>query len=498
MCVCRQTIAAMCSTQMPTCMYVCIAIYLCAIGRTRAYSNVLEYFERNDAMFIEETFMELASIQSQTNVSDNPSRPSSAGQVEVLHRIESILRDEIGGIYDIEYKADVLIATIEGEGSAEGSVGFVSHVDVTADFGIGAQVRPLVWHGYDGAMLRLPMNNVTLDPTVLPHLAGAMGETLITSSGDSVLGADDKAGVVIMLDLARRLLCRRNEPVFQWRKQNRTKVVLYFVPDGEAVGIHTAHLHHSPLIVNNIFRQDCRAVYIVDGGEPGDVRYETMNTIMVTLDIEGFNMHTAFAKGTDGHGKLYNRTMVNALTYASRLVASVAEYGISPEDVDGRQGFVHFIDVSGSVERAQVLAWVRAFEEEEIYSFLDLLDSHCQTAQLVDDKSKNSNLPKCTMEINPVSFNIRQWFDKHGWLPVNLAEKAMYAGGIPPISTPVRGNTDASFITKYFNLPTVHVYSAWHASHGPMEWTSVQGMSRMSFVLEQLIHLWSGVLDQAS
>jgi tripeptide aminopeptidase len=451
--------------------------------RTLAYSTNLETtVERNIddyALFIEETFVDLARIQSQTDTSGRRKRPSSPGQVEVLRRIESILRDEIGGIYDIEYKADVLIATIEGEGSAEGySIGFMSHVDVTSDFGTGAEVKPIVWQGgYGGEILRLPINNVTLDPSIVPHLADSRGETLITASGDSALGADDKAGVVIMLALARRVVCSNNGPMFPWEQVNRPKIVLYFVPDGESVGIGTAYSYHSPSIVDTIFHKDCRAVYVVDGGEPGDVRYETMTTIIAKLDIEGFSMHTGFAKGTDGHGKLYNRTMVNALLYASRLVAAIAGMGISPEDVDGRHGFIHFFDVSGNVERAQIQAWVRAFEDDEVNRYLDLLDSHCQTISMAGGSKKSTSVPKCTMKKDNISFNTRQWFDKNGWLPVNLAEKAMNLGGIPPVSTPVRGNTDASFITKYFNLPAVHLYSAWHASHGPMEWTSVQKMS---------------------
>eukprot|EP00890_Picochlorum_soloecismus_P003569 jgi/Picsp_1/4212/NSC_01721-R1_peptidase t len=132
-----------------------------------------------------------------------------------------------------------------------------------------------------------------------------------------------------------------------------------------------------------------------------------------------------------------------------QCIASVAEKGISPEGVDGRQGLIRFINVSGSVERAKIQAWVRAFEDEEMNRFLDLLDSHRQTVHLADDRSKNSILPKCTMEIDTASFNTRQWFDENGWLPVNLAGKAMYVGGIPPwgslnscstggVSTPVR------------------------------------------------------------
>jgi len=128
-------------------VYCCIAFTVYSI-RTLAHPTNLESFERNidDAdLFIEETFVDLVSIQSQTATSGSRNRPSSAGQVEVLRRVESILRDGIGGIYDIEYKADMLVATIDGEGAAEGSIGFLSHVDVTADFGLGATGWLVVW-----------------------------------------------------------------------------------------------------------------------------------------------------------------------------------------------------------------------------------------------------------------------------------------------------------------------------------------------------------------
>lgn len=441
--------------------------------------------------FLLDTFVELASIDSYANVSQKSVRPSSQGQMDVLQRIEHILQG-LGGIYDIEYKADILIATIAGDSDDNGAVAFMSHVDVTSDFHVGTKVKPLVWPEYDGGILHLPLNNVTLDPNILPHLADAKGDTIITGSGDSVLGADDKAGVVIMLALARDLLCQDISLSFPPRRRQK-KTILYFVPDGEIVGFGTAHRHYHPDVLQGIFPRDCQAVYILDAGDPGDVRWETMSTYIVTIIIDGYDMHTSFAKGTEGHGKLYERKMVNALSHASKLIADVTDMGLSPENVDGRAGFIHFFDVAATVRKAEIKAWIRAFEHEEVDTYVSLLAKLCKNMNLEGDTKAHSSPLGCSMYLDHISRNIAKRFENSGWLPVQMAEQAMYMEGMSPVSTPIRGNTDASFIDRYYDVPVLHLYSAWHGSHGPMEWVSVQELNRMVSMLHRLLQMWTEV-----
>ncbi len=289
-----------------------------------------------------------------------------------------------------------------------------------------------------------------------PTLAQKIGHDIITGSGSTLLGADDKAGVAIIMTLARHLLAHPEIPHGELR--------LCFTPDEEiGTGIRDIDL--------GLLKADF--AYTLDGGNVGEIVYETFSADKAVVTVTGVSTHPGAAKGK----------LVNALTYAATIVDTLPHNTRTPETTDGREGFIHLYGMEGTAAQATLSFILRDFELEGLAAHGALLRSVCDAIQLTE--------PRCLIEctITPQYRNMRYWLEQD-MRPVKLAEEAMRELGITPINTPVRGGTDGSQLTE-MGVPTPNLFTGMQAIHSPLEWVSAQDMEQGVQVCLRLVELWA-------
>ena len=225
-----------------------------------------------------------------------------------------------------------LPATVDGDAP---SVGLLAHMDVSPD-APGAGVEPIVHTVYDGGVIELPRGGTVLDPADMPGLTSRVGHDIVTSSGDTLLGADDKAGVAEIMAAVAHLAAHPDLP--------RPTLRIGFTPD-EEVG--------QGAVLFDIERFGAACAYTLDGSEPGELQDETFNAAEVELTIHGVDAHTGWATGT----------LVNAARLAAQVVAALPSDTLTPETTEGREGFIHPYLVDATATRAEVRAIARDFEE---------------------------------------------------------------------------------------------------------------------------------------
>ena len=404
---------------------------------------------------LEERFIRYARIDT-TSDEASPTTPSTERQLDLLRLLVEEL-SEIGAqdVRLTDYGA--VLATIPSVvANAAPTVAFLAHVDTSPAFS-GANVEPIVHRNYDGGEITLPGGeNVVLSPERFPYLAAKAGDDVVTASGTTLLGADDKAGVAIIMTFARHLLANPDLP--------HGPIRVCFTPDEEiGRGVHPdlpADLHAD-------------VAYTLDGAELGEIVYETFSADKAVVTIEGVSAHPGQAKDI----------LVNALHLAAKIVMTLPHVTLTPETTSGRQGFIHLYQMSGNAAHAELHFILRDFERDALQAHGDLLRQVCATVQATEPRAR------IACEITPQYRNMRYWLEDD-MRPVELAREACRHLGIEPHSPPTRGGTDGSRLTE-LGVPTPNLFTGMQNFHGPLEWVSVQDMARATATCIALAQLWA-------
>jgi tripeptide aminopeptidase len=331
----------------------------------------------------------------------------------------------------------------------------LAHVDTTPQFS-GTGVKPIVHHNYDGSDIVLPDDTaIVLSPKQYPYLASKVGDDIVTASGSTLLGADDKAGVAIVMAVARHLLANQS--------LKHGAIRIGFTPDEEiGRGVH----RNLP--------QDLGAdvAYTLDGAELGEIVYETFSADKADVHIQGVSIHPGQAKDK----------MVNALHLAAKIIDTLPHATLTPETTSGREGFIHVYQMTGSSAEADVHFILRDFELAGLRDRGELIKQVCAAVQATEPRAR------ITCSTTQQYRNMRYWLE-HDMRPVNLAREAFRQVGIEPFSSPIRGGTDGSRLTE-MGVPTPNLFTGMQNIHGPHEWVSVQDMSRAVEGCIKLAELW--------
>lgn len=404
---------------------------------------------------LEERFIRYARIDTQADESSATS-PSTEKQYDLLRLLVEEL-NEIGAqdVTLTDYGA--VLATIPATVTTQvPTIAFLAHVDTSPAFS-GTGVKPIVHRNYDGEAIVLPDNpEEVLSPKQLPYLGTKTGDDIITASGTTLLGADDKAGIAIIMVAARHLLENPDLP--------HGPVRICFTPDEEiGRGVHA-----------NLPR-DLQAdfAYTLDGSDLGEIVYETFSADKATVYVQGVSAHPGQAKDV----------LVNALHLAAKIVDTLPQVTLTPETTEGRQGFIHLYQMSGTAAAAELHFVLRDFELDGLQAHGELIQQVCATIQATEPRSR------ITCEITSQYRNMRYWLE-NDMRPVELAREACRALGVEPFSPPTRGGTDGSRLTE-LGVPTPNIFTGMQNFHGPREWVSVQDMAQATELCIELAQLWS-------
>lgn len=405
---------------------------------------------------LEERLLRYVQIDT-TSDEGAPGSPSTEKQYDLLRALMDELKDI--GVEDValtDYGA--VIGTVPGNVDGDvPTVAFLGHVDTTAAFS-GTGVKPRVHRAYRGEPITYPDDpGLVLSPESNPYLGERRGDDIITASGSTLLGADDKAGVAIVMTMAEHLVQHPEIP--------HGPIRVCFTPDEEiGRGVHEK------------LPADLKAdvAYTLDGGERGEIVYETFSADKAVVTIHGVSAHPGQAKDT----------LVNALHLAAKIIDTLPHVTRTPETTDGREGFIHVYNLRGNTAEATLELILRDFEREGLASHGELLSQVCETVAATEPRAK------VTCEITPQYRNMRYWLE-NDMRPVELAKQAAANLGIETFSTPTRGGTDGSRLTE-MGVPTPNLFTGMQDIHGPLEWISVQDMTLATRVCIEIASLWSG------
>lgn len=393
---------------------------------------------------LESRLVRYCAIDSQSDETSS-SQPSTGIQLNLARLLVAELQEM--GAADVrltDYGA--VLATIPG--TAPGPViGFLAHMDTAPQFN-ATGVKPRVIRGYNGGAISFPDNPaLSLTPESSPYLAGKVGHDIVTASGLTLLGADDKAGVAIVMATARHLLTRPGI--------SHGPVRLAFTPD-EEIGRGVDARLPADLAADFAFT--------FDGGAVGEIEYESFSADGATVTITGVSAHPGYARGR----------MVNALTMAARLLMQLPPTE-TPETTDGRAGFIHLYEMSGTAAEVRLKFILRDFELAGLAAKAEMLNAACAALRAAEPRAE------VKLEIRKQYRNMRYWLE-NDMTPVELARAAARDLGIEPVSVPIRGGTDGSRLTE-MGLPCPNLYTGMQEIHGPLEWVSVQDMERAAALM---------------
>lgn len=382
--------------------------------------------------------------------------PSSAGQRELATLLVAELHTL--GIADAAVDDNgYVMATIPATAgfAQRPAIGFIAHVDTSPEMS-GTNVRPIVHERYDGRDIVLPDDpSAILRPSGDPNLAARIGDDIVTASGTTLLGADDKAGVAAIMAAAELLMSSSDVP--------HGPVRIGFTPD-EEIGRGANRF--------DVDRFGCVCAYTLDGGGRGELEYESFSADLVTVTFKGFNTHPGYAKGR----------MVNAIRAASDFVALLPRHELSPETTEGYDGYVHPYDLDAKVDRTSVKVLLRDFVTAKLGGQRELVERLARDAA--------AKHPGCSIEIEVKEQyrNMREVLDGHP-LVVERARQAMRNLGIAPVEKPIRGGTDGSRLS-FMGLPTPNIFAGEHNFHSRLEWVSAQDMDLAAHVIVEIARLW--------
>jgi tripeptide aminopeptidase len=403
---------------------------------------------------VTERFLRYVTIDTQSDPQSNI-HPSTEKQKDLSVLLaQELLAIGLTDAHSDEY--GYVYATIPANTSKQVPViCFCSHVDTAPDCS-GTNVKPILHKDFNGEDIVLPDDHTqVISTSKYPYLKTHIGKDIITASGTTLLGADDKSGVAIIMDMANYLI---THPEI---KHGTIKVL--FTPD-EEIGAGTAKLDMKKLGAD--------FGYTLDGGEIATFEDETFSADAVTININGVISHPGYAKDI----------MVNAIKIVGEIAAALPKTEWSPETTEKRQGFVHPVRIEGLAEKASIEFIIRDFETLKLTEYENRLKE-------IAEKIVASH-PKAAMEfiVKEQYRNMKEVLDKHPQVAAN-AIKAYEKAGLSVIKEPIRGGTDGSRLS-FMGLPCPNIFTGMQAIHSKHEWIGVADMEKAVEVLVTLTEVW--------
>jgi tripeptide aminopeptidase len=393
------------------------------------------------------------NTQSRENAGRFPSTP---GQLELLTQLRGEL--EILGLKDVSMdEHGYVMATVPATTDKRHvpTIGFVAHVDTSPESS-GEDVKPILHRDYQGQDLALPDDpSAVLRMADDPALEKEIGRSLITASGKTLLGADDKAGVAEIVGAAEYLIAHP--------EILHGDIRIAFTPD-EEIGRGADFF--------DVGRFAAHCAYTLDGGAAGRLEFESFSADSLSLIFRGFNTHPGYAKGT----------MVNSIKVAADFIHRLPKDELSPETTEGHEGYVHPNVVEASVDRTVVRLLIRDFDTE------GLAKKERWLKELAEKTVEDWPGAAVDAEVQESYRNMREVLDQNPQV-VELAREALRRAGLEPQSPPIRGGTDGSRLS-FMGLPTPNIFAGQHGIHSRLEWASVWEMHKAVEVIIELAQLW--------
>jgi tripeptide aminopeptidase len=384
--------------------------------------------------------------------------PSTPGQLVLSRELVAELRAL--GLKDAAMdEHGYVMATIPATAGREDApvIGFIAHVDTSPEMP-GDGVKPIVHRRYDGRDLLLPDDpGAVLRAADNPALASQIGHDIVTASGLTLLGADDKAGVAEIVAAAEQLMTYPEIP--------HGRVRIAFTPD-EEIGRGANHF--------DVKRFGAVCAYTLDGGGRGELEFESFSADAITVTFKGFNTHPGYARGR----------MVNAIRVAADFVARLPRDQMSPETTEGYEGYLHPYQIQASVDRTSVKVLVRDFVTSR------LKDKEALVERIAREVVGMHPGAAVELVVDQSYRNMREVLEQHP-LVIDNARKAIRLAGLEPVERPIRGGTDGSRLS-FMGLPTPNLFAGEHNFHSRLEWVSAQDMDKAVEVIVRLCEVWGG------
>jgi tripeptide aminopeptidase len=404
---------------------------------------------------VTERFLRYVQIDTQSDPESN-SVPTTMKQkdlgkllVEELQAlgISDAHLDELGYVYA------TIPANVDGNIPV---ICFCSHMDTAPDCS-GAGVVPIIHRNYQGQPLILPKDNSQI-LTIAEHpvLGSQIGNDIITGSGDTLLGADNKAGVAEIMDACQQFV---NHPEIK-----HGKIRILFTPD-EEVGRGVDHV--------DMVKLGADFGYTMDGATAGEVEDENFNAYSAVISINGVSAHPGYAKGK----------MQNAIKILSDIIALLPKETMSPESTEGREAFIHPTYTKANLENAEIGMILRSFEKEGIQELMNKLN------EIIAKVGPSYPDSKVEITFTEQYRNMKEILDQHPEV-VKFAVDAVIRSGLTPIRTPIRGGTDGARLS-FMGLPCPNIFAGEHAFHGKQEWVSVQDMEAAVDTILHIASIWA-------
>lgn len=402
-------------------------------------------------MDIVDRFIKYARIDTQSD-ENSTQTPSTRKQFNLAKEVEKEAMEM--GLADVSLDNNCyLMATLPANTKKDVPViGFIAHFDTSPDMS-GEKVNPRMVKAYDGKDILLnESNGVVLSPSDFPELLHHVGEDLIVTDGNTLLGADDKAGVAEIMNAMQYLI---DHPEVE-----HGKIRIAFTPD-EEIGRGADKF--------DVAKFGARWAYTMDGSEVGELEYENFNAASAKIEIQGRNVHPGYAKGK----------MINALHVANELVALLPE-GERPEHTEGYEGFFHLIAINGTVDAARVSYIIRDHDRLKFEARKRLMN---EVVEQLNERYEN----RLILELKDQYYNMKEKVEPVMHV-IDYAYRAMEAVGVKPNIKPIRGGTDGARLS-FMGLPCPNIFAGGLNFHGRYEFLPVPSLQKASEVIVKIAEL---------
>ena len=398
-------------------------------------------------------FLRYIAIDTQADP-NSESQPSAAKELNLSRLLCEELK-AMGVQAELDEYGYVMATIPSNCGKEVPAIGFIAHVDTAPD-AAGACTNPQIIENYDGSDIALKgVEGLALKVSDFPEMLAYKGQTLITTDGTTLLGADDKAGIAEIMDAVQYIV---NHPEFK-----HGEIKIGFTPD-EEIG--------RGVVKFDVAKFGAKYAYTMDGGAIGELEYENFNAAAATVKIQGRNIHPGYAKGK----------MLNAILIGMELNA-LLPVEQRPEYTTGYEGFYHIIGFNGTVEEASFTYIIRD-HDMSLYE-----NKKAYMRKCVDFINEKYGAGVATVEIKHQYYNMRKEVEPHYHI-VEKAKKAMEMEGIVPNIKPIRGGTDGANLS-FMGLPCPNIFAGGHNFHGKMEFVPLESMEKASKVILNIISLYA-------
>ncbi|MCR5862888.1 peptidase T [Flavobacterium sp. J372] len=401
-------------------------------------------------------FISYVTVDTESDPNSNTT-PSTAKQWDLANQLVEELKAI--GMQDVTIDEHAYImATLPSNVEHDVPViGFISHFDTTPDF-TGANVKPQIIKDYDGGDIILNKEqDIVLSPSYFSDLLQYKGQTIITTDGTTLLGADDKAGITEIVTAMEYLI--------QHPEIKHGKIRVGFTPD-EEIG-RGAHKF-------DVAKFGAEWAYTMDGSQIGELEYENFNAAGAKITFKGKSVHPGYAKGK----------MINSMLLANKFISKLPKEEV-PERTSGYEGFFHVTGISGSIEETTVQLIIRDHDKRRFEKRKALVKQISDKINRKYKKQFGGDIAVC--EINDQYFNMKEKVEPVMHI-VEIAERAMNELGIKPIIKPIRGGTDGSQLS-YMGLPCPNIFAGGHNFHGKYEYVPVESMQRAVEVIVKIAEI---------